>query len=632
MTVRVDISIGPVQGFVAQSRRTRDLWGSSYLLAFLSAHAMRGASGAGGEIIQPLVDEDPLYLWAGGEGRGEPPFIGSVPNHFAVETDADPAAVANAACDSFRQAWNKVCAAVWERFIAHAAHLGDGTRAIWDRQVSTFWDISWTAGPPDEHGSLLARRKLWRSHHPPDEPGDKCAVIDDLQELSGCVRARDRERQDRFWKSVIRRIGPLDLDEDKERLSAIALVKRLFPKVSQDALGWEVGSTHWPSTLYVAAVPWIRRVVSRDRASAREYAEMVKIAASVPFSTPRPPLQDLAPESAGDFPKLDANYFHEDFVLDPKQCPLKEDDEDARNELAKALNEICEHDGIGRPARFYALLLADGDRLGKLVGEVGGEDVSRALAKFTEAAPNVVEKHDGVTIYAGGDDVMAMLPVDGALACAEDLSNTYRASFDGTSTENATLSAALAFAQIKMPLGYVLRQAHRLLDDVAKDGNGRNSLAAAVLKPAGINCQWTTSWTRQDQSGGASAVALIEKLKSSLTVGGSEIGLSSSLVYRIRGTLSTLCGWDSWHPGEWGYVPQGIDLSPFLQAEIHRSIESISGAEQARRRSPELTAQVSALLRQARNPQSDAAPARVGVDALLLARFLADPSEGEDSR
>ena len=45
VTTRLDISVGPVQGFVSQSRRTRDLWGSSYLLSFLSAHAMRGARG-----------------------------------------------------------------------------------------------------------------------------------------------------------------------------------------------------------------------------------------------------------------------------------------------------------------------------------------------------------------------------------------------------------------------------------------------------------------------------------------------------------------------------------------------------------------------------------------------------------
>ena len=43
MTWELDLSIGPVQSFVAQSRRTRDLWGSSYLLSYLAAHAMRGA-------------------------------------------------------------------------------------------------------------------------------------------------------------------------------------------------------------------------------------------------------------------------------------------------------------------------------------------------------------------------------------------------------------------------------------------------------------------------------------------------------------------------------------------------------------------------------------------------------------
>ena len=73
MTTRIDISIGPVQGFVAQSRRIRDLWGSSYLLAFLSAHAMRGAQQAGSEITQPMVNDDPLFRWVSGKREGRPP-------------------------------------------------------------------------------------------------------------------------------------------------------------------------------------------------------------------------------------------------------------------------------------------------------------------------------------------------------------------------------------------------------------------------------------------------------------------------------------------------------------------------------------------------------------------------------
>ncbi|WP_255724622.1 type III-B CRISPR-associated protein Cas10/Cmr2 [Shimazuella soli] len=39
MTKKMHFTIGPVQEFVAQSRRTRDLLASSFLLSYLAAHA-----------------------------------------------------------------------------------------------------------------------------------------------------------------------------------------------------------------------------------------------------------------------------------------------------------------------------------------------------------------------------------------------------------------------------------------------------------------------------------------------------------------------------------------------------------------------------------------------------------------
>ena len=205
MTTRLDISIGPVQGFVSQSRRTRDLWGSSYLLSFLSAHAMRGARDAGGRIDPPTVSDDPLFQWVTGRGEGEAPPIGSAPNHFVVLVNGDAALVARAAVGALDDAWKRVCRAVWDGFVAHAVSAGDGTERIWHRQVETFWDVTWAAGPSENGGGLLARRKHWRSHRPPDEPGDKCTVMHDFQELSGHVRAESRasrEQQDEFWKRL----------------------------------------------------------------------------------------------------------------------------------------------------------------------------------------------------------------------------------------------------------------------------------------------------------------------------------------------------------------------------------------------------------------------------------------------
>jgi len=89
----LSVSIGPVQGFVAQSRRTRDLWGSSYLLSYLAARAALGVVRAGGKIVRPNLEKDPLFQWVerqaqGSGGLERPPYVGSVPNHFVAWVDS----------------------------------------------------------------------------------------------------------------------------------------------------------------------------------------------------------------------------------------------------------------------------------------------------------------------------------------------------------------------------------------------------------------------------------------------------------------------------------------------------------------------------------------------------------------
>ena len=47
----------------------------------------------------------------------------------------------------------------------------------------------------------------------------------------------------------------------------------------------------------------------------------------------------------------------------------------------------------------------------------------------------------------------------------------------------------------------MLGEARRLLDEIAKDRNGRDSLAAAVVKPGGPYCDWATTWTTWTRGG-----------------------------------------------------------------------------------------------------------------------------------
>ncbi len=626
MKQHLHVSIGPVQSFVAQSRRTRDLWGSSYLLSFLAAHAMSGARRAGGMIVRPRIDDDPMLLWVEGGGEGEPPRLGSLPNQFTAEIGdgVDPGLVASAAEQALRDAWQRVCGAVWDRYVAHAASAGNGTEAIWERQTRGFWEVIWVAGAPDDHG-LLARRKLWRTHWLPEEAGNKCTVMSDLQEVSGHVRATDRARQDAFWSAMRARTGELDL-RDNERLSAVALVKRLYPRVAQQALGCSLDVTHWPSTVDVAAVPWCQRLSAVASNDAEAYADAVAKASDQALTGGVSSLLNQAPGGAPSFLRLDANWFQRSFVASSKLAPLS--DESTRASVLARLDSLTAvRDGaglLGSPAVYFALLLADGDRLGQMVASAGSEFVSSALAKFTRAVPDIVQKAHGVTVYAGGDDVLALLPLEGALDCAREMERAYRQSFGSAVT--ATLSVAVVFAHARDPLNRILAEAHRLLDEVAKEENGRSSLAAGVYRGGAAALQWATTWERSSSEGTRKdAVECLRDVSRELDA---ESGrLSGSLLQDLRQMLSLLCGASSLAPGSFARLGEGIDMGALVRAEIEHRLghhESASGPADATR----LAALVCDVLGRSRT--GEIASSHVGIDGLLLASFLEGGGRGEE--
>ena len=56
-------TLGPVQAFVAQARRTRDFWAGSFLLSWVASVAMQEVKAQGGEVKFPLPDDSYLdYL------------------------------------------------------------------------------------------------------------------------------------------------------------------------------------------------------------------------------------------------------------------------------------------------------------------------------------------------------------------------------------------------------------------------------------------------------------------------------------------------------------------------------------------------------------------------------------------
>jgi len=86
--------------------------------------------------------------------------------------------------------------------------------------------------------------------------------------------------QDKFWSELQQKTSGMDLRPD-ERLCSIALIKRMFPTVSEDVIGWTVYADRWPSTPYVAAIPWLKVVLESSEliSCADKYAEAAIAAA-----------------------------------------------------------------------------------------------------------------------------------------------------------------------------------------------------------------------------------------------------------------------------------------------------------------------------------------------------------------
>ncbi len=204
------------------------------------------------------------------------PWVGSLPNRFSAEItkDFNPQECVEAVI----KAWTRIASAVQKT--AFKKGMSKETRKIWERQIPPqeegFWEIQWIVEEINEgeksNPGILNQRKHWRTHIPPPEPGDKCTLMSELQELSGIGtnfhEAQKNREQKRFWLGL--REG-LDLGKhdftDNERLSAVGLIKRLYPRVAQEALGWDFPdkAIFFPSTAYLATFPWIVKVVSDEK-------------------------------------------------------------------------------------------------------------------------------------------------------------------------------------------------------------------------------------------------------------------------------------------------------------------------------------------------------------------------------
>ena len=447
---------------------------------------------------------------------------------------------------------------------------------------------------------VLAATKSVRPFGQLQQEGWRCSLTGETEWLTADreqLRKSYRRQRDTLWAKVTK--SKPAWAKSGEHLGALPAVKRLWPTLFAEEVdgitrsGKDEGARDESSAKHKGSAD--RFVVSthtmalagnletlHERLSARcDGSEGVR---EIVQDNDRPPALPRALAESGLRDSLAAKV--------PAALDRLRDDENGEEKLRRLENSL--RDLLGhKPETYYALILFDGDNMGrilsgeqhgcaiaylesfhpkvrhgfnKLAGNSGpvkdyGDQtravspnrhlaVSSALNDFAlRVVPEVVEvEHRGRVIYAGGDDVLAMLPVADLLSVMPRLRETY----SGAATEDkkpdwetanrgedklvckrgfalmpkrngrrallrmmgggATASCGAVVAHHQTPLSMVLREL-RESEKRAKNKGGRNAFSLTILKRSGGALRFTDKW-RTDE--GREVIDLLDKLRAFL--------------------------------------------------------------------------------------------------------------------
>ncbi|WP_195572551.1 type III-B CRISPR-associated protein Cas10/Cmr2 [Paenibacillus sp. 1001270B_150601_E10] len=451
-------SIGPVQEFIAQARRTRDLWFGSYLLSELSKEAALQLARYGELVFPRLINEYMNIDGFSGSAQGELRVANKL---LAIVVTADPQKVAWQVRQSVTNKWLDY---------AHKAKklLGSSiNQGMWDRQVKDLIEFQavWVPLSNDNQyretvaraEQILAARKTLRDFKQHELGnnlfGEKKSSLD-----SGRESVLYPEKADIYMRYGI---------GEKEALDAISVVKRLSFHLTKR-------KDHFPSVCEAAFKPFRKSLMLNDEAHqyVKEY-----------YLTLRSRFKNRLAFEDNDIDRYDFRLFYkssiedyiDNYVAEKGLTPMLADEKQEvlsffKDQLDKLYQKLMIAGVQFTP--YYAFLLADGDRMGELLGRMKNVNehrrLSETLSQFALSAEKIVHNHDGELIYSGGDDIMAYAPLDQCLELSNQLRQAFQLAMEQIVPESnikPTLSIGIAIVHMREPLEDVRRfakQAERM--------------------------------------------------------------------------------------------------------------------------------------------------------------------------
>jgi CRISPR-associated protein Cmr2 len=518
------LSIGPVQDFIAAARRTRDLWLGSHLLSEISKAAAKKIDDEGGLLIFPNLTKEKLRPC-------NLPDAPNVANVILAELNLpdgeNPSNLNRRVQDAAKDEWKQY--ANGAKILAENLSEGFINNDIWKDQVDDVLEFysAWVPMSQKEEDYkntrkrlmwLLSGRKATRNFL--SAKGQEKIPKSSLDGARESVILNDGEQSEELVLKM--RLQP------GEQLCAVGLTKRLGGKrADKMAKGEKVILEVFPSVVRVALDPWIRGIKESDKEAFEVLDSIKRICKS------NGNIAAGTGDHYRDFP-FDGQVLHLSRIASMMKAHEKErgrkkgwksylSERDIKDlvtikgrveRLQKKgdANGKERYFGLGEPERYYAILVADGDRMGKVISTRKTKkqhlSFSAKLSEFANHARAIVGKHNGCMVYSGGDDVLAFLPLDCCLQAARELHECFADLLKDCKMEengqSPTLSVGIAIGHSMEPLEDILKFG-RGAEKAAKKGelidDDRDGLAVHLYPRSGSPIKIREKWRPKCKGG-----------------------------------------------------------------------------------------------------------------------------------
>ena len=607
------IAVGPVQDFIAAARRTRDLWLGSFLLSEVSKAVARSVEE---RVTQAGADprQTGLIFPAPSDAHDlDERSSLNVANVILAELPpgCDPTATANAARLAARDRWCKFATAARSKLPSDLIR-----QDTWNRQLNDVIETyaAWTPLTVDYPTSrrrvmqLLAGRKQCRTFSPASED-DAGLPKSSLDGARGTVLQPppSASRADR-QENLVASSSKLRLARG-EQLDVVGVTKR----VAVDHLSF-------PSVTRVAVEPWLRAAMATGAPFERfkqvcHQLSDIDIVGTIDTHQHRQ-YADFRFDGTVALRNRHQDLWREAGLYDPSQPESGRWHNNSQADwqrLGEALQSLIDcktaQGRLGEPSPYVTVLAADGDRVGEFLSNLDSpmrhREFSRELSGFAANARQIIVKHGGICVYAGGDDVLGFLPVDRGVECATELREAFVSLWKSPTWQDEpvrpTLSVGLAMAHCTEALEDLRNFGHQA-EHLAKGRRDQRDGLAITLRARGgdsVECRGSWTWVSTD------VPTLAQQLQDWRTLFAEE-RVPNKLPYDLRQMAPAYAGWSD-----------TVAATRALQSDVMRLLKKKKGA-----RSLEGDAAASFVARLGRVASSKDLTALV--NELLIAQFLAD--------